>query len=107
LQALPLQLLVRLLSFLSAQDLAAAARSSTLLRSLSDEPTLWRRLFCARWGKPRGPQQLPPKTWKVRQGGCNSLTCLTCRTCRAHTPAAIAGHFCTQLEPQALQNPPA
>ncbi|KIZ05543.1 hypothetical protein MNEG_2412 [Monoraphidium neglectum] len=66
LQALPLQLLVRLLSFLSAQDLAAAARSSTLLRSLSDEPTLWRRLFCARWGKPRGPQQLPPKTWKAR-----------------------------------------
>lgn len=68
LQALPLQLLLRLLSFLSAQDLAAAARASALLRSLSDEPVLWRRLFCARWGKPRGPQQqqLPPKTWKAR-----------------------------------------
>jgi hypothetical protein len=65
LQALPLQLLLRLLSFLSAQDLTAAAQASALLRPLADEPVLWRRLYCARWGKPRGPQQ--PKTWKVRR----------------------------------------
>jgi hypothetical protein len=64
LQALPLQLLLRLLSFLSAQDLTAVAQASSLLRSLADEPVLWRRLYCARWGKPRGPQQ--PKAWKVR-----------------------------------------
>jgi len=66
LQALPLQLLLRLLSFLSAQDLTAAAQASPLLRSLSDEPVLWRRLFCARWGKPRAPQRLLAKSWKAR-----------------------------------------
>lgn len=51
--ALPAELLFRVLSFLSAEDLTAAAPTCRLFQHATGSGTLWRRLFLARWGAGR------------------------------------------------------
>jgi hypothetical protein len=58
-------MLLRVLYFVSAQDLASLARVSRLLQQYATEPVLWRRLYCARWGNRRLPRV--HTGWKVRQ----------------------------------------
>lgn len=76
---LPRELLLRVLAFVSADDLLAAARTCRALRDVAGEEVLWRRLYCARWGKPRAQQG--EASWKVGQSavflGCkfNLMDC--------------------------------
>ncbi|GAX74178.1 hypothetical protein CEUSTIGMA_g1627.t1 [Chlamydomonas eustigma] len=46
----PKEVLVKILSFLSADDLSKVAQTCSLLQTLSCEPLLWCRLFFSRWG---------------------------------------------------------
>ncbi len=64
LEGLPIETLMRVCSFLSAEDLRNAARCNRLLARLCAEPVLWRRLFRARWGSTR--QAGSAASWKVR-----------------------------------------
>jgi len=63
LEVMPREVLMRVWSFLSAEDLTSCARVSRALAHLASEPVLWRRLYCARWG--RGQGQRAPANWKV------------------------------------------
>ena len=48
LSCLPREVLLRVLSFLSALDLTTCSRCGSQLRQLCGEDVLWRRLFCSR-----------------------------------------------------------
>ncbi|GFR50847.1 hypothetical protein Agub_g13120 [Astrephomene gubernaculifera] len=50
--SLPREMLLRILSLVPATGLTACACSCSALASLASEDALWRRLYCARWGKP-------------------------------------------------------
>ncbi|KXZ44382.1 hypothetical protein GPECTOR_68g353 [Gonium pectorale] len=54
LMSLPREILLRILSLVPATGLTACACASSTLASLASEDALWRRLYCARWGKPNG-----------------------------------------------------
>lgn len=51
LEQLPKEVFVRMLSFLSAEDLLCSAQTCSTLRRLSDDNSLWSRLYMARWGR--------------------------------------------------------
>jgi hypothetical protein len=57
--------LLRALAFLAAPDLTAVACCCRALRELSGEEVLWRRLYCARWGRQRSNSST--RRWKVRR----------------------------------------
>ncbi|KAJ9512920.1 hypothetical protein QJQ45_029063 [Haematococcus lacustris] len=61
---LPGEVLVRVCAFLSAQDLCSLSPASHLLQRLAGEELLWRRLYCARWGRPT--QQRGEASWKAQ-----------------------------------------
>eukprot|EP00955_Chlamydomonas_euryale_P061258 357961-Chlamydomonas_euryale.AAC.3 len=46
----PKEVLIRILSFVSAEDLGCAAAACRALHTAAREDVLWRRLFCARCG---------------------------------------------------------
>jgi hypothetical protein len=100
LQCLPREVLLRVVSFLSADDLTQSARACTLFARLTAEPALWRRLFAARWGKGRLPRL--PRSWKV--GGqlrCRCVEararapgrgrCLPCASCGSACSVGVGG----------------
>lgn len=67
---LPSELLLRVLSFLSAEDLTATvAPTCRAFKAAADDAASWRRLFAVRWGGAQGStsstdgSSLP---WKVR-----------------------------------------
>ena len=53
----PPELLIHVLRFLSAEDLAAASAACRALREAAREPALWRSLFLMRWGAGLSPQE--------------------------------------------------
>lgn len=61
--ALPREVQMRVLCFLSADALTTLAQTCKHFSVMCSEPVLWRRLFCFRWGK-KGRQQ-NQLTWKV------------------------------------------
>ena len=63
LQNLPREVQMRMLYFLSAEDLTAIAQTCQCFRGLAEEPVLWRRLYCARWGSKQVPRGT--NSWKV------------------------------------------
>lgn len=46
---LPLELVLRMFGFLSAEDLAVSAQACRYLASVSSQDELWKRLYCARY----------------------------------------------------------
>lgn len=58
---------MRVFAFLSADDLTKASLVCRSMHQLAQEEVLWRRLFCARWGKPATQQG--DASWKVREVG--------------------------------------
>lgn len=64
-ERLPKEVQMRVMCFLSAEDLTTTAQTCHCLHILSSEPTLWRRMYCARWGK-KGRQR-SGRVWKVSQ----------------------------------------
>jgi hypothetical protein len=65
---LPSELLLRVLSFLSAEDLTAGvAPSCRAFRAAADDATCWRRLFSVRWGGAQGSggSNMDALSWKV------------------------------------------
>ncbi|BDA41000.1 F-box protein SKIP31 [Coccomyxa sp. Obi] len=67
----PPEMLFRILSFLSAEDLTSTAQACRYLRSATSSGVLWRRLFLARWGPIRDELDTVkewerPPTWKER-----------------------------------------
>lgn len=46
---LPLELVLRMFGFLSAEDLAVSAQACRYLASVSSQDDLWKRLYCARY----------------------------------------------------------
>lgn len=46
---LPLELVLRMFGFLSAEDLAVSAKACRYLASVSSQDVLWKRLYCARY----------------------------------------------------------
>jgi hypothetical protein len=64
LQNLPREVQMRMLYFLSAEDLTSIAQTCQCFRVLAEEPVLWRRLYCARWGTKHAPRG--NSSWKVR-----------------------------------------
>jgi len=62
---LPREVIMRVLCCLSADALSTMAQTCQQLHQMCDEPVLWRRLFCFRWGK-KGRQQTN-LSWKVRK----------------------------------------
>jgi hypothetical protein len=64
---LPREVLLRALAFLAAADLTSAASACRALRELTGEEVLWRRLYCARWGRQRSNSST--RRWKV---GCGT-----------------------------------
>ncbi len=65
---LPREVLLRVMAFLAADDLTAAGGVSRAARELACEEVLWRRLYCARWGRQRSNSST--KHWKV---GCSGV----------------------------------
>lgn len=94
LECLPCPVLLRVLSFLSAEDLTASATVVSVLARMAKEPVLWRRLFNARWARGgaggsagvggasggSGRAQAAPRCWKVCGvwGRCCSAAYLVC-----------------------------
>lgn len=82
---LPSELLLRVLSFLSAEDLTASAASTCrAFRAAADDAASWRRLFTMRWGGAQGSSSTEGLSWKV----CAVVTRLW--RCPAHS-AAVNG----------------
>eukprot|EP00879_Flechtneria_rotunda_P007818 GHRR01008193.1.p1 GENE.GHRR01008193.1~~GHRR01008193.1.p1 ORF type:complete len:535 (+),score=155.63 GHRR01008193.1:141-1745(+) len=64
LDTVPREVHMRVLCFLPADALTALSQTCRHFNALCNEPVLWRRLFCHRWGKKvRQNNQL---SWKVR-----------------------------------------
>lgn len=66
--SLPSELLLRVLSFLSAEDLTASvAPSCRAFRAAADDATSWRPLFAVRWGGTQGTSSsnMDNLSWKV------------------------------------------
>lgn len=61
-----LQVLFRLLGFLSPEDLTAAAQTCSMLRIVASDDLLWRRLFAARW-QGQQPDAAMPHNQQTRQ----------------------------------------
>lgn len=55
---------LRIFKLFSAEDLVASALVCRAFRELSDAEQQWRRLYCARWGRPTTQQG--DTSWKVR-----------------------------------------
>jgi hypothetical protein len=67
--SLPSELLLRVLSFLSAEDLTASvAPSCRAFRAAADDATSWRPLFAVRWGGTQGTNSsnMDNLSWKTR-----------------------------------------
>lgn len=64
---IPIELFQKILKFLSSEDLVTCALVCRFLNSASSDESLWRRLYCMRWGLP-SPAKLQGKprarAWK-------------------------------------------
>lgn len=49
---IPLELFQNILKFLSSEDLVTCAAVCQFLRNVASDESLWRRLYCLRWGLP-------------------------------------------------------
>ncbi len=72
----PPEMLFRILSFLSAEDLASTAQACRYLRNATSSGVLWRRLFlarwdtccCSRWSHIKSSWAVRPHTWLCTGG---------------------------------------
>ncbi|MCO5567134.1 hypothetical protein L7F22_020820 [Adiantum nelumboides] len=54
---IPLELVQNILKFLSSEDLVTCAVVCQFLRKVASDESLWRRLYCMRWGLPSTSKQ--------------------------------------------------
>lgn len=84
--SLPSELLLRVLSFLSAEDLTASvAPSCRAFKAAADDATAWRPLFAIRWGGTQGTSSsnMDSLSWKVGLTKCQLPSTLACPWCHA------------------------
>ncbi|KAL2902148.1 F-box protein SKIP31 [Bienertia sinuspersici] len=64
LSKIPPELFQHILKFLSSEDLFSCSRVCKFLNSVSSEESLWRRLYCLRWGLLPPTKTLRDRAWK-------------------------------------------